>query len=84
MGTKERPGKHDAYTKANLNEPLFTLIARDPMASILVDLWADIEEHKEGNTQKVAEARSCAASMRRWRAKRATAEASRRRREAAK
>jgi len=40
MGTKSNPGQYDCHTKAEPDEPLFTLLARDPTASHLVDAWA--------------------------------------------
>lgn len=39
MGTKNNPGEFDAYAKAEPDEPLFTLIGRDPMAFHLVRIW---------------------------------------------
>ena len=67
MGTKNDPGKFDCYAKAEADEPLFVLLARDPLAPILVELWASLREHAAGNPSKVAEARACAGAMRRWR-----------------
>lgn len=68
MGTKNDPGKYDCHDSADPDEPLFTLLARDPLAPILVDLWASLREHSAGNPSKVAEARACARAMRGWRA----------------
>lgn len=64
MGTKLNPGKFDCYDKAEPDEPMFVLLARDPLAPILVQLWADLSE---GNLSKVFEARQCAVSMKDWR-----------------
>lgn len=44
MGTKNEPGKFDCHAKAEPDEPLFTLIARDPFAARLVRLWASLSE----------------------------------------
>lgn len=66
MGTKNTPGQFDCYANAAPDEPLFILLARDPLAPILVDLWADLRAHLAGNPSKVAEARSCAQDMREW------------------
>jgi hypothetical protein len=66
MGTKNNPGKYDCYEAAGPDEPMFILLARDPLAPILVDLWASLRAHTAGNPSKVAEARACAASMRDW------------------
>jgi len=67
MGTKLKPGKFDCYENAAPDEPMFVLLARDPMAPILVDLWADLREHNAGNPSKVSEARACSADMTAWR-----------------
>lgn len=66
MGTKNNPGKFDCYANAEPDEPMFVLLARDPLAPILVDLWAALREQAAGNPPKVAEARTCAYSMRAW------------------
>lgn len=42
MGTKENPGKHDCYANAAPDEPLFTLLARDPLALFLVSIWSSM------------------------------------------
>ncbi|SEQ71508.1 hypothetical protein SAMN05216548_10735 [Faunimonas pinastri] len=42
MGTKNDPAPHDAYAKAEPDEPLFTLLARDPQAPFLVSIWAKV------------------------------------------
>lgn len=39
MATKNNPGKHDCYTKADPDEPLFTLRGKDPIAAWLVGAW---------------------------------------------
>lgn len=40
MGTKNNPGDYDCHAKAEPDEPMFTLLARDPLAADLVHLWA--------------------------------------------
>lgn len=40
MGTKNKPGKYDCYANAEPDEPMFVLLARDPLAPFLVSLWA--------------------------------------------
>ncbi len=67
MGTKNNPGQFDCYANAAPDEPMFVLLARDPLAPILVELWASLREHAAGNPSKVAEARSCAVAMCAWR-----------------
>jgi len=39
MGTKSNPGKFDCYAKAEPDEPIFTLRAKDPLAANMVRLW---------------------------------------------
>lgn len=72
MGTKNDPGRFDCYTAAEDDEPMFVLLARDPIASVLVELWAHIREMNtlaagSDDTDKCAEAHGCAADMERWR-----------------
>lgn len=79
MGTKNIPGSFDCYVNAMPDEPLFTLLARDRHAPSAVEDWADNRELEirrgySGNKNKVAEelkqlaeARSIAQEMRRWR-----------------
>jgi hypothetical protein len=67
MGTKNNPGKFDCYANAEPDEPMFVLLARDPLAPILVEQWAALREHLSGNPSKVAEARDCARAMREFR-----------------
>ena len=40
MGTKNNPGEYDGYTKAEPDEPMFVLLARDPLAADQVRDWA--------------------------------------------
>lgn len=76
MGTKNNPGQFDCYKAAESDEPMFILLARDPLAPILVDLWASLRyeagcitpdaicsKHKA----KVNEARKVADEMRAFR-----------------
>jgi hypothetical protein len=42
MGTKTNPGKYDCIAKAEPDEPMFTLLARDPVAAHLVSIWAKL------------------------------------------
>ena len=67
MATKNNPGNHDCYANADPDEPMFILLARDPLAPILVRLWADLRAHAAGNPSKVSEAQHVAEDMIRWR-----------------
>lgn len=66
MGTKSNPSKFDCYAKARYDEPMFVLLARDPSAPNFVRMWADKRASIEGTSEKVMEARKCAADMERW------------------
>ncbi len=67
MGTKQNPGPHDCYAAAQPNEPLFILLARDPLAPILVDLWATLRtQQRPGDSDKAGEAYDTACDMREW------------------
>ena len=74
MGTKNNPGKWDCYSKAEPDEPMFTLLARDPLAALLVEVWASLREiqgcsehPRRNHDAKIIEARECAKAMREWR-----------------
>ena len=45
MGTKNNPSKYDCYANAKPDEPMFVLLGRDPLAGMLVRVWADVREH---------------------------------------
>lgn len=81
MGSKLEPGAFDAWEKAGEDEPLFVLLARDPLAPAVVEAWATLREAEiqaqvagglmartDENREyaKVDEARACSRLMRRW------------------
>lgn len=66
MGTKNKPGKYDCYAHAKVDEPLFVLLGRDPMAGTLVRVWADLREQNGEDPAKVKEARDCADALDAW------------------
>jgi hypothetical protein len=80
MATKNNPGNYDCYQKADPDEPLFTLRAKDATAPMVVMFWVWlrlndwIEEHGEGTPMpvdyeaKINEALSCSRAMKEWRA----------------
>ena len=41
MGTKNKPGQFDCYDKAEADEPIFVLRAKDRYAPDIVRQWAD-------------------------------------------
>lgn len=66
MGTKNSPGEFDCYANAHPDEPMFVLLGRDPLAAVLVGLWARYREATGEDPAKVAEARQCAKAMDGW------------------
>lgn len=77
MTTKENPNKEfDCHASAMPGEEMFVLLARDPRAPDLVELWAtfrtaDItaKRRPESDARQVNEAMLCAEKMRDWRSK---------------
>lgn len=67
MGTKSNPGKYDCYAKAESDEPMFILLARDPHAPVLVRFWADWQAADGKSPEKIKEALDCANAMQKWR-----------------
>lgn len=66
MGTKLNPAPSDCYAKAEPDEPLFVLLARDKHAPALVWMWAVLRELDGEDPQVVIEARECVAEMMAW------------------
>lgn len=66
MGNKKDPGAFDCYSAAADDEPMFILLARDPLAPALVRAWARERRALDGNTPKVQEAVACAVTMENW------------------
>ncbi len=71
MGTKNNPGSFDCYGKADPDEPLFVLRGKDPCASFIVKLWAQMRcvagvEDKAATEARIGEALRCAATMKEW------------------
>lgn len=74
MSTKEKPGEFDCYKRALPNEPMFVLLARDPVAPQLIMMWAqqrarDINrgERPGSDAKIVTEAMDVAQAMIKWR-----------------
>lgn len=66
MATKAKPGVFDCYAKAEPDEPMFILLARDKHAPALVWLWAVLRNLDGESAEKVAEAQQCCAEMIAW------------------
>lgn len=75
MGTKQNPGRYDCYGKAEPDEPMFTLLARDPLAARVIRYWIDqtmghaeySREYTRDLDDKIKEASQCARDMEEWR-----------------
>lgn len=65
MGSKNNPGAFDCYANAEPDEPMFVLLARDPLAPFFVRQWADLTGVDDD--EKVVEALACATDMDEWR-----------------
>jgi hypothetical protein len=69
MGTKSNPGTYNCIEKAEDDEPVFVLLARDPVAPTIVRLWAHFAEvHGHHDLAKVDDAIQVAGNMDNWRA----------------
>ena len=66
MGTKNHPGAYDCYDKADSDEPMFVLLARDPEAPELVRQWARLRHARGADRLKTLEAYRCATAMDVW------------------
>jgi hypothetical protein len=69
MGTKNNPARYDCYSNADPDEPMFILLARDPLAPVLVELWVTLRDAADPDAAMGAEALDCADAMRAWCAK---------------
>jgi hypothetical protein len=65
-GTKNNPGVHDCYARAEPDEPMFHLLARDKHGPALVWLWAVLRELDGESAEVVADARERVVSMMCW------------------
>lgn len=69
MGTKNDPGRFDCYAKLEENEPYFLLRGKDPIAWLLVRLWATLRRQmadgapSEAYEAKLQEAENCSRAM---------------------
>ena len=66
MATKNNPGNFDCYEKAEPDEPMFVLLARDKHAPTLIWLWCAMREMDEESPEKLVEARQCMLDMISW------------------
>ena len=71
MGTKNNPGDFDCYAEAGDDEPVFVLLARDPVAASVVRYWVERRELKtlgtDAEVSKRNDALKCADEMEKWR-----------------
>lgn len=70
MGTKAEPGRFDGYGKAENDEPVFTLLGRDPAGPKLIREW--VRHHQDAKTDgtQLMEALEVADAMERYRMER--------------
>jgi len=67
MGTKNNPEPiYDCLAHAKPDEPYFVLLGRDPMAGLLVRLWAELRARRGEDSDKVANAHKIASEMDSW------------------
>lgn len=67
MGTRNNPGRFDCASRAEPDEPTFTLLGRDPAASVVVRVWHDIRRDLGRTESEVLdEAMECARAMAEW------------------
>jgi len=66
VGTKNKPGKFDCFSKAEPDEPMFVLLGRDPAAPIVINLWADIRARMGEDQEQIEEAHACADACIDW------------------
>ena len=66
MGTKNNPGPFDHLAQAEPDEPIFTLRGCDPMAPMLVRMWAAQRWQEHADPEMVADARAVADAMTLW------------------
>ncbi len=74
MGTKNNPGKYDCYANALPDEPMFILLARDPLFYEFVTWWAkrrgeaiNCGDRPQSDSPMVSEAMKCAGDGAMWR-----------------
>jgi hypothetical protein len=48
MSSRNEPSQFDAYSKAEADEPVFTLLGRDPVAPALIEAWAYLRSGQIG------------------------------------
>ena len=64
MSTKNNPGPFgDCYLKAEPNEPVFTLLGRDPTAAIVITFWRKLRVELGKDGEQVDQAADIARDM---------------------
>lgn len=66
MSTKANPGPNSCYERALPDEPIFTLLGRDPAASFTILFWCKLRELMGKDAAQIDEAQACVAAMRDW------------------
>jgi len=55
VGTQNNPGKFDCIAKAEGDEPLFTLLGRDPLGAEHVMLWVTLRNKDDHGARRLLE-----------------------------
>lgn len=63
MATKNNPGAYDYYQRAEVDEPMFVLLARDRLAPALVDVWTRVRVAVANTGEQTAQADEAARCM---------------------
>lgn len=63
MNNKKEPSQFDAYSKAEDEEPVFTLLGRDPVAPSLIEAWAYLRSGQVGAAEIAFKAATDASSF---------------------
>jgi len=68
MSTKNNPGPNSCYDRALPDEPIFTILGRDPTAPYVILFWCKLRQLMYGDAEspQITEATQCADAMRDW------------------
>lgn len=68
MATKNNPGKFDCISKADPDEPMFTLLGRDPTAPFVLLFWIRMRlaTGQRMDDPQITEANECATALKEW------------------
>lgn len=74
--TKNNPSIYNCYERAEADEPVFTLLGRDPTAAVLVRIWTilrrvsiasrSLNPSSQNDLDQIVEAEAIADAMEKW------------------